>query len=365
MSGNARNNPSGTSRFRLGRLLLFTGLFLLLTTAGVYVVYNAVADRTFAFDARLLQWHVLAAIAGLLLVYFTADGLRLHFALKALGHRVPFAVMVRLVFINIFFSSVTPLASGGGFAQVWFLRKHGIPLGTATTAATVRTLLAMAFIFTAAPLLFLALVPRDTAMLDTIGMIYLALFILIYVTFFVVLLFRRRWLAACIDISVGLLWRWRFIGERRHQRLKLGGRRELKRFAYGFGKYLRGPLPDVLLSVLFTAVFLASLFSFPALLLWALDYDIPWSRSAGLAAITTFIMYFSPTPGASGIAEGVFGHLFSGMITANHVVLVTLAWRLLTIHLGMLAGILATHFEMTRGGKRTCPGAAGSKPSST
>lgn len=365
MQGISHTEGGPSSGIGPKRLLLFTGLFVLLTGAGIYVVYGAVAEHAFSFDARLLQWRVLVSLAALLLIYFTADGLRLHFTLKALGHRLPFAVMARLVFVNIFFSNITPLASGGGFAQIWFLRQYGVPLGTATTATTVRTLLAMLFIFISAPLLFLALVPRGAVSLGAGGAAYLALFLLAYVAFFMVLMFRRRWLVAFMDLATGLLWRWRFIDRSRHRAWRRGGRRELARFARGFRRYAHGRRSDVALSVLLTAIFLLSLFSFPALLLWALDYDVAWLRSAGFTAVTTFVMYFSPTPGASGIAEGVFGHLFSGAVSAEHLVLVTLAWRFLTIHVGMIAGVFATHFEMTRGGKRTCQGAVESKPSST
>ena len=58
---------------------------------------------------------------------------------------------------------------------------------------------------------------------------------------------------------------------------------------------------DILLSVGFTALFLLSLFGFPALLIHGLGYEvITWSL--GLLVVT-FVMYFSPTPGAS-ISEG-------------------------------------------------------------
>lgn len=61
---------------------------------------------------------------------------------------------------------------------------------------------------------------------------------------------------------------------------------------------------------------------------------------------TTFVMYFTPTPGASGVAEGVFGKLFAGLVTPGHLVVVTLAWRFLTIYLGMVVGIVVLQLEL-------------------
>lgn len=328
------------------RLLVFTGLFLLLTGAGVYAVYSAVAGHEFRFDSRLLSPPVLIALGALLLVYYLCDGLRLHYTLKALRQDLPLVLIMRLVFVNIFFSNVTPLASGGGFAQIWFLQRKGVPLGTATAAATVRTLLAIIFIFSAAPLVLLLFVPDH---LFTPGRSLIAtvlLFVLIYVAFFFILLFHARWLILPVKTSLDRMLRWKLVSEPRYQRWQYASKREMLRFSQGFRAYIKGPLRDVALSVIFTLLFLTSLFSFPAVLLWGLDYDVEYLRTSGLTALTTFVMYFSPTPGASGIAEGVFGKLFAGVMDAGHVVLVTLAWRFLTIHIGMIAGIYAIHREL-------------------
>ena len=105
-----------------------------MTGAGLYAVYDRFAGRSFQFDDRLLSPTLLLPVAALLLIYFMADGLRLHYTLKALGHRLPLRKIFRLVFINLFFSNVTPMATGGGFAQIWYLTRHGVPVARATAA---------------------------------------------------------------------------------------------------------------------------------------------------------------------------------------------------------------------------------------
>lgn len=89
-------------------------------------------------------------------------------------------------------------------------------------------------------------------------------------------------------------------------------------------------------------MFLLALFSFPALIFWALGYDLSYWLSLAKMVITTFIMYFSPTPGGSGIAEGVFGRFFSADLLTTHLVLAVVVWRTLTIYLGMLIGLGVT-----------------------
>ena len=93
------------------------------------------------------------------------------------------------------------------------------------------------------------------------------------------------------------------------------------------------------------------LFSFPWLLIQALDYDVAWTTTTGLLVVTTFIMYFSPTPGASGISEGVFGSFFRDILGGSHLMLVTVAWRVVTIYIGMVIGLLLLQRDLIKGRK--------------
>ncbi|MGO1749610.1 MAG: lysylphosphatidylglycerol synthase transmembrane domain-containing protein [Marinobacter sp.] len=330
------------------RLVLFSLLFIALTAAGLYAVYDQFAGRSISFDPQLIAPKTLVAIVALLLVYFISDGLRLHFTLRALGHRLSFLVIFRLVFINLFFSNVTPMATGGGFAQIWYLHRHGVPVGRATAATTIRTVLAVLFIFSLTPVFLLTLDAFDgQSITGDIGFA-LAIFILLYLSFFIILLFRTRWLIGPLSGLLRILNRWHLISDARHQHWQFKARREMLRFSHSFSDYLQGRPLFVALSVLFTAVFLLSLFSFPALLIYSLGYDVDYLVSLGLLVVTTFIMYFSPTPGASGISEGVFGSFFSDLLSGNHLILVIVSWRLITIYLGMIIGLIVLQRELVK-----------------
>ncbi|MCL7751508.1 flippase-like domain-containing protein [Guyparkeria hydrothermalis] len=337
-----QNEPT----FRGRRLAWFALLFIGLSAAGIWAVYSQVAGHEIHWDARLLGWQLLLASLALLLVYFAADGLRLWFTLRALGHSIPLTAMARLVFLNIFVSNITPLATGGGVAQVWFMRRRGVPVGTGLTATTIRTALAVLFIFGATPILLVTLPGAEGAAQSDSLVITLSVSVALYLGFFTILVMRSNWL---LRPMLGLLKALRglhLIGPRRHHRWRHRLVRELQRFAHGFVRYFQGRKLDIAASFLFTAIFLLALFSFPALLFWALGYGFDYWLVIGRMVMTTFVMYFSPTPGASGIAEGVFGYFFRDVVTASHLVLVTVAWRALTIYLGMLIGLFVTQREI-------------------
>ncbi|MDV6316413.1 lysylphosphatidylglycerol synthase transmembrane domain-containing protein [Idiomarina sp. HP20-50] len=322
------------------RLTLFSLLFILLTVAGFYAIYDHFSGRSLTFDARLLSPPVIGAVLLLLGIYFTADGLRLYYTLRALGYRIPKKAMAKLVFINIFFSNITPMATGGGFAQVWFLHEHGVPIGRATAATTIRTVLAIFFIFSLTPLFLLTLKPlQDEAIIGDIGAA-LAVLIVLYLLFFAIVLLRAHWLIGPLSYLCKGIHKLRLISPERHLRWQYKTRREMLRFSRSFSEYCRGSKMAIALSVFFTFIFLLSLFSFPALLMWGLDYNVDYLVSVGLLVVTTFIMYFAPTPGASGISEGVFGSFFNDILANQHLLLVTFSWRFLTIYLGMLLGLV-------------------------
>ncbi|HSH85244.1 MAG TPA: lysylphosphatidylglycerol synthase transmembrane domain-containing protein [Guyparkeria sp.] len=332
--------------FRGPRLWWLALLFIGLSAAGIYTVYTQVAGHAITWDSRLLAPSLILACLGLLLVYFAADGLRLWFTLRALGQALPLTAMARLVFLNIFVSNITPLATGGGVAQVWFMRRRGVPVGTGLAATTIRTALAVLFIFSATPVLVLTLPGAEEAAQSQSLVATLITSVVLYLGFFVVLVLRANWLLRPLLGLLRLLRRLRLINARRHYRWRYRLVRELQRFAHGFVRYFQGRWIDIAASFFFTAIFLLALFSFPALLFWALGYGFDYWVVIGRMVMTTFVMYFSPTPGASGIAEGVFGHLFRDLVSASHLVLATVAWRVLTIYLGMLIGLFVTQREI-------------------
>ncbi|TVP57549.1 MAG: UPF0104 family protein [Halomonadaceae bacterium] len=332
----------------LPRLALLVLLFLGLTAAGIGVVYSQFAERHFQFDRQLLNPGLLMAVAALLLVYFTSDGLRLYFTLRALGYRLRGQVIARLVFINLFFSNITPLATGGGVAQIWYLQHHGVAVGHATAATTIRTALAVVIIFSLTPVFLLRLEVLQTGHLVAELSGALLALISLYLVFFIILLVRTRWLIAPLSRLLLSAYRFRLISPPRHQRWQFKLRREMLRFARGFRRYRQGGWGWIMLSVGCTAVFLLSLFSFPVLLIMGLGYQVEYVTTAGLAVVTTFIAYFSPTPGAAGIIEGVFGSFFRHLLGVNHLLLVILAWRFITIYLGMLIGLGVTQREIIR-----------------
>ena len=84
--------------------------------------------------------------------------------------------------------------------------------------------------------------------------------------------------------------------------------------------------------------------------MWGLGSPVDYPLILALMLVNTFIMYFAPTPGAAGIAEGVFAILFSTLAGSGELLILVLGWRFLTVHLGMLIGVPITLYALGRKG---------------
>ncbi|TQS70827.1 flippase-like domain-containing protein [Rhodobacteraceae bacterium] len=337
------------SRRPLGRPVMWLGsgaLFLGLTVAGLWAVAKLFGGTLPHLDPRLLQPRALGLIVLFLVVYFLADGLRLHLVLRALKAPVRFAQILPLVFINILFSNITPLATGGGFAQVWYLQRRDVPVGLSAAATTIRTILAMLVIFVAAPAFQLLAPARQVAGISGTVIESIVVFIVLYLVGFVVLLLRPAWMLGMIEGLLRLLSRLHVLGAARREAISDALNRAAQEFAQGFRQFLAAPLMLSGAALLSTVMYLLTLFAMPALLMSLLGIETNWFSVIGTLCVVTFLMYFAPTPGGAGFSELAFAGLMSGQMAPDQMVLVIFAWRFLTIYLGMGIGAIVSVFAL-------------------
>jgi hypothetical protein len=330
------------------RIVFSTAVFVGLSAGVPYLIYRKIGDQGFFLNTNLLSAPFILLTLTMLAVYYTADALRLHYVLKTAGHSLGIRDLGKLTFINILFSNITPMATGGGFAQIWYLGKRGVPLGTATAATTIRTLIAMLLIFLPVPFL-VAELPffQDNGSMSGFWHL-LGWFASGYLVVFFVILYRLKWLLRAFDILAKALIKIRVLRSETVERLRKSVFKEATRFSHCIRMYLKGQKRDVLLSVFFTAAFLITLFSFPYLLLWGTGYHTGYFTVTGMLVVSTCVMYFAPSPGGAGFAEGIFGLFFASVVNAADLVCIIVIWRFLTIYLGMLIGIPVTLRELLK-----------------
>lgn len=78
------------------------------------------------------------------------------------------------------------------------------------------------------------------------------------------------------------------------------------------------------------------------MLFWGLGIAVDWPTVMGRMIFLNLLLYFAPTPGGSGIAEGGFVLLFNDYLPPGTVGILAVAWRILAEYLPFSIGFYYT-----------------------
>ncbi len=307
------------------RLILLIALIAGISTGVIYMTIDA---ETLLHLNVFKPWSLLGAILCIAVgMYF--DGSRLMHLVWISGERITLSQAVQVIFSNYFLALLTPGAAGGAFAQVMFLRRAGVTTGKATVLVLVRTILSILFLFVCLPVVFYfdsGLVPWFSPR----GLIFGSL-IMIGGIFAGIWLFRTPWPKRILVLLTK----------------KMQHRRRRKIFL--LYAEMRGAVsllsssPGSMLRVFGeSALSLLALYSIVPVLLLGMGIGVDWGQLLGRMVFLNLFLYFAPTPGGAGIAEGGFILLFNEFLPAGTVGIVAVAWRILAEYLPFSIGFYYT-----------------------
>lgn len=122
---------------KVGKVLNFVLIFgTLLVVLLVGINGQEMGNAVSAMRSMGTRWVVLALIAYFL--FGAGDAFSLWFFLRRQGCRVSFCYLLFVANAGLYYSNITPGASGGQPMQVYYLHKKGVPLGLASSALMVR-----------------------------------------------------------------------------------------------------------------------------------------------------------------------------------------------------------------------------------
>ncbi|MTI81117.1 MAG: flippase-like domain-containing protein [Firmicutes bacterium] len=335
--------------------LLFTVIFIITSVLSLIFIHHIFGDRAVFLNLRIFSPEVLSKVIILLILYFLLDTLRLFYILKALNVNVDFKYIIKLAFINIFISNITPFASGGGFAQIYFLNKKGVAIGDATAASTIRTVIPIILFAVSTPIIL----AFDQSILKIFSnnntLVYIGILIVIYILAMYIiwkLIKNPRTIKIILYKIMYFLEDKEIIKPYKTKRWIKKTFREIHRFSINTTRFFDGDKKYVSLSIVFTILFLLSLFSFSVILIRGLSPEASPLSIILSQIVITFGMYFAPTPGATGVAEGGFTLMFADFVKKRDIVSLIFAWRFFTIYLGMIIGMIIFYFEMFKNNGR-------------
>ncbi len=303
-------------------------LILLVGGISAAVIYFTLDIETFSHLGAFRPWS-LAAVCVLMVIGMYFDGTRLLHLVRISGQRITLGQAVQVIFSNYFAALLTPGATGGAVAQVMFLHRAGVPTGIATVVVLIRTLMSIMFLFVCLPLIF----AYDPGLLPWISPQSL-----IAVS------------AALILVGIAGVWFLRSqLSLRLLRRFTRRAGRSRRRQIFGLYRDTRGAIflslsaPLSMLRVFAeSAASLLALYAIVPVLFHGLGVPVDWPLVMGRMIFLNILLYFAPTPGGSGIAEGGFVFLFGGLLPPGTVGVLAVAWRLFAEYLPFSIGFYFT-----------------------
>ncbi len=309
----------------LVRLIMLFAFVLMISAAVIYFTFDIRAlDYLAMFEPRCIFLAL-----GCLFVGLFFDGLRLITLAKVTDERLTFRQIVNVVLSNYFLALVTPGASGGAIAQVMFMRKAGVPVAKATVVVLVRTIMSIFFLILLVPFVL----HSDNDIVNWMPAYLLTLLSVVFISLPVVAFFLMRtrypeqWLYVCTEKFSYTTRRNCFIWYR-----------EFKNAFVVMGKHplmVMRAFIESGLSLLFIYATVPSFFT-------GLNINFNLVQVMGRMVLLNLVLYFTPTPGGSGVAEAGFVVLFSNILPNGVEGIMAVLWRFAAEYLPFLLGAVVT-----------------------
>lgn len=263
------------------------------------------------------RWQWLAAAVGCMVVFFGAQAVNNHWLLSALGYPVTLGQSVRYTLLDFYFSAITPCASGGQPAQLYFMQKDGIAVGSASLAIL---LFNMTYHVAAVVLVGGAFLYRGGWIMAQLGaggllLLYGVIVHVALILLFAGAIFKPALLQKLLLTLIGGLGRTRLI--KQPERAEQWVLEQIAQYQQG-AAYIRGHLGLLLRCQLLTIVHLLALFSVPFCIYCALQAGaLNWLEISSLQAVLSAAVDTLPLPGGVGAAEGGFMLMYQAIFAAQ------------------------------------------------
>lgn len=347
--------------------LIFGGLIFTGLTVGVFWhQFARIPDGSQAEIWSQLQWHYLFWLLLFLPIDTLAAGLRIWVISRVLQPGVSFWTCLKAEWANLGLAMLTPSQTGGGFGQIYMLTRGGMTLGTALTVSLI------SFLGSMVVLLFIGIYALLISRVETLALLLQGA-ILIFFLLFALMIVAVCWPASLNFVFKGLhriIWK---IGCRSRLQKNNGFSQHprIKRLT-GFVHNLSQKLIDLcsLHQRNMRRFFNLNRSSFIWVCLLSLVFMLARSimaflciRFLGIEASSLadvletqlnliFLIYFAPTPGSSGLAEGASMLMMDNIIPAGFAPFYNLLWRCTTLYLPAVAGLVFMSWTIIQDARR-------------
>lgn len=332
--------------------LFWEVVFLIVVFAGtVYGVFHGEdLGKSIQIIREVKKIYLLPAVACVVF-FIWGESIIIHYLMRTLGMRLKKWTCFLFSSIGFFFSCITPSASGGQPAQIYYMRRKNIPIPVATLVLMIVTITYKAVLV----LVGLAIIVFGQGFMHRyltgiLPVFYLGIVLnVLCVGFMLILVFHTTLAQSLMEKGLGLLEKLHLMHykESRHEKLNAAMEKYKETAAY-FKTHKHVVL--IVLAITFAqrfALFLSTYFVYLAFGLS--DYAV--GTIVILQAVISISVDMLPLPGGMGISEKLFLTIFVPVFGAQLVLPGMILSRALSYYTELLLSALLTilaHFTLGR-----------------
>ncbi len=349
------NNKRKKSLRRILLIILFVAINAIVITATAVNEFGDKKNAAELNEVRLSWWMLVPAV--------------LCFVIGVIANMMKYVLMIkrsyppdkkinskevrklawRVVMLGRYYDNVTPASIGGQPFQIYHMRKHSdLPAGE-TTSIPICAMITSQIGFLIIALICFAYggVFRDNPALLVAGWIGLAVYAFWPVMVAGTSLFPKA-VSKFLQFGVKILAKIDIVKNREATLKKV--EREVNEYSKSVKKILkkRGMFAKI---VILSVIYNSAIVAIPFFVLKAFGGDIDFFKCLAMTVAVTAAVYFVPTPGNAGAAEGTFYVVFSALST-GYIFWAMLVWRLISYYSYIIIGPLIyfrMHLEKKKG----------------
>ncbi len=309
-------------------------IFLIITVISIITILSITVKKETFLNLKQVRplFLTLTLVTCLFRIYL--ECLRLQTLTWAFGTPIKLKSSAEFT-IGGYFLSLTPFGVGGLPLQIYILMKEKFSFGESGAIIALRGITSLiAFAFGIPALIGFRNIFAGTGIRILSG--YLISLYAVFITLFVLVMLKTdRAKYRIKQFSKFFIRRGK---EKPVQWInKLCD--ELDKFKLGFKRCLSHGIYKLILTILISAISLFFYVLIAPLLFRGLGLSAPIIKTAIIQLILTFLLMFAPTPGGSGIAEGVGFALFRGICAKQELLgIYVVLWRFFTYYIGVIIG---------------------------
>jgi len=323
-----------TKKLSVKKLILIFGVFVI-CVVGIMALLTS-GPKTWEAIRHMQSRYLLLAL-GLGVTSISLDSIVLMLLSSAAGTDLSFFYSAETILFYMFLSSITPTVTGGEPVIIYQLTQKKMPFGKATSVMLVRGILIVSIIAIAAPIIvyFHGDLIQNIILKNLFR--YIAIFLFLLVAFFTYASFNPLKGEEVIHRICLFIERYRIMPkyiEKLEHRVRIW----IDDFSSTLKEFVTYKKKTLLAGSVLSATALSANYLIAYAILKGLNYHVPMLQVLMVQFVLYFLLYFTPTPGGTGVAEGGCYAMFAASIPTHLLGIFVILWRFFTVYLWVIIG---------------------------